>query len=313
MRACQQCGLSIGDTATFCPVCGALADPGDAPPPPQPPSARPVSCALCGHPGPLVDVESFRLCGRCQGQLELLVDREPRSGATIRVLTTEEDARRSVARTVDGRYSSILDGDTCDVCAAMDDRTTTDLDEAQGRTPNKNCTNPDGCRCVVFFEMTSLGASDVRAFLEYAVGHILPATAQAVEGFHEEVRSRDREVSRRLHAASDHVSEARRCEKTDAPRAAALYRQAIVEYLESSEDPLDSQFVRRDVQYVVDRLSLVLKRSGLLEEALEEIDCAASLGLVDREDSGTKAQREALNKRRISLRRAVAKAAHDKG
>ena len=26
MRACAQCGLSIGDAATFCPVCGARAD-----------------------------------------------------------------------------------------------------------------------------------------------------------------------------------------------------------------------------------------------------------------------------------------------
>ena len=180
MRACKQCGLSIGDTATFCPVCGTVADPGEAPPTTTPPPA-------------------------------------------------------------------------------------------------------------------------------------LVASDQALEVLPEEVPSRSAQASRGVRVASNHESEARRCEKTDAPRAAALYRQAVLEYLESSKDPLDSRFVRRDVQRVFDRLSLVLKRSGLIEEALEEIDSAASLGLVDGEDRGTKARREALAKRRDALRRAVTKAAHDKG
>ena len=180
MRACQQCGLSIGDTATFCPVCGTVADPGEASPTTTPPPA-------------------------------------------------------------------------------------------------------------------------------------LVASDQAVEVLPEEVRSRSAEASRGVLVASDHESQARRCEKTDAPRAAALYRQAIVEYLESSQDPLASQSVRRDVQRIFDRLSLVLKRSGLIEEALEEIDSADYLGLVDGEDCGTKARREALIKRRDTLRRAVTKAAHYKG
>ncbi len=108
--------------------------------------------------------------------------------------------------------------------------------------------------------------------------------------------------------ASDLESAAHECEKADPSRAAALYRQAVVAYLESSGDPFESPSVRRDVQRVFDRLSLVLKREGLLNEALEEIDSAAYLGLVD-DGCGTKAQREALVKRRDALRRAVAKAA----
>jgi len=179
MRACRQCGLSIGDTATFCPVCGTAADPAEA--------------------------------------------------------------------------------------------------------------------------------SSTTAFAPASV-----ASDQAVEVLAEEPHSPDTEASRGVLVAADHESEARRCEKTDAPRAAALYRQAIVEYLESSEDPLDGPFVRRDLQRVFDRLSLVLKRSGLLAEALEEIDSAAYLGLVDGEECGTKARREALIRRRDSLRRALTKAAPDK-
>ena len=180
MRACKQCGLSIGDTATFCPVCGTVAGPGEAWQKTTPPSAS-------------------------------------------------------------------------------------------------------------------------------------VASDQDVEVLPEELYSRSMEASRDVLVAADHESEARRCEKTDAPRAAALYRQAIVEYLESSKEPLDSPSVRRDLQRIFDRLSLVLKRSGLIEEALEEIDSAAYLGLVDGEDCGTKARREALVKRRDTLRRAAPKAAQDKG
>jgi hypothetical protein len=172
MRACTQCGLSIGDTATFCPVCGTCADPVEASPAIAPPPA-------------------------------------------------------------------------------------------------------------------------------------LAARGQAADVFPEELSSPSAEASPDVLAAPDYESQARRCERTDAPRAAALYRQAIVAYLESSTDPLDSQSVRRDLQRVFDRLSLVLKRDGLFKEALVEIDSAAYLGLVDDEDCGTKAQREALRKRRDTLRRAV--------
>jgi len=178
MRACQHCGLSIGTTATFCPVCGTLADPGEASP----------------------------------------------------------------------------------------------------------ATTP---------------------------APVLAASDRAVEVLPEEVPSRSAEPSRGVRVASGHESAARRCERTDAPRAAALYRQAIVQYLESSEDPLDDPVACRDLQRLFDRLSLVLKRSGLIEEALEEIDSATYLGLVDGDGRGTKARREALIKRRGALRRAMTKAAHD--
>ena len=178
MRACKQCGLSIGDTATFCPVCGTIAHPREAPP-----------------------------------------ETAPRASA---------------------------------------------------------------------------------------------AGSQAVEAPPKRALLPSAEASHDVPVPSDPESEARRCETVDAPRAAALYRRAIVEYLESGDDPLDSQSIRRDLQRIFDRLSLVLKRSGLIEEALEEIDSAAYLGLVD-EGCGTKARRDALIKRRDGLRRTVAKAARDDG
>ena len=75
--------------------------------------------------------------------------------------------------------------------------------------------------------------------------------------------------------------------------------------MESAAEPLDHEGVRRDLLQIFDRLSVVLKRAGLPEEALEEIDCAASLGLLECQDQGIKRHREALKKRRESLQRSL--------
>jgi hypothetical protein len=113
--------------------------------------------------------------------------------------------------------------------------------------------------------------------------------------------------------ATEFEAEARALEKSDALRAIAFYRQAVLACLETDEGPLMSESTRRMVQRLFDRLSIVLKREGLIEDALEEIDAAAYLGLVDDENCGTKARREALVKRRGALRRAVAKASSRPG
>ncbi len=162
MRACRQCGLSIGDTATFCPVCGTLADPEEAPP------------AVADEPIP--------------------------------------------------------------------------------PAPKPSATAEQGAVAITAAELEA---------------------------------------------------EAHACEKTDPARAATLYRQAIVERLDSGDDLLTDRSLRRDVQRLFDRLSGVLKREGQIEDALEEIDAAAYLGLVHDEECGTKARREALVKRREALRRAI--------
>ena len=111
------------------------------------------------------------------------------------------------------------------------------------------------------------------------------------------------------HTPAELEAEARECDKTDPARAVALYRRAVVAHLEASDDPLADRSATRDVQRLFDRLSIALKREGLLDEALEEIETAAYLGLVDDPTRGTKAQREALAKRRDALRKAGAKPA----
>ena len=112
-------------------------------------------------------------------------------------------------------------------------------------------------------------------------------------------------MSRRVRDAALPMHEAGDLEKTDPERAVTLYRESILRFLEAAADPLDQEPVRHDLLVIFDRLSLVLKREGQPEEALEEIDSAASLGLLDCRDHGIKGHREALTKRRESLRRSL--------
>jgi uncharacterized Zn finger protein (UPF0148 family) len=116
----------------------------------------------------------------------------------------------------------------------------------------------------------------------------------------------DDAVSRRLREAALPMQLAGDCEQSDPVRSAALYRETILRFLDAAADPLDRADVRHDLLFIFDRLSLVLKREGLPEEALEEIDSAASLGLLACQDRGIKTHREALKKRRESLRRSLA-------
>ena len=193
MRACEQCGLSIGDSATFCTVCGARVDP----------SATAVV-------------------------------------ATATVATPEA-------------------------------------------TPA-----PDGVELAAERTVAEENVAE-RATVQDAPAADTPQDAG----------------SRRVRDAALPMREAGDFEKTDPERAVALYRESILRFLEAAADPLDQETVRHDLLAVFDRLSLVLKREGQPEEALEEIDSAASLGLLDCRDHGIKGHREALTKRRESLRRAL--------
>ena len=61
MRLCKNCGLSMGDAATFCQVCGTLADPDDgARDATQAPDLEcaPAASAPAAAPAPPVPVSS---------------------------------------------------------------------------------------------------------------------------------------------------------------------------------------------------------------------------------------------------------------
>jgi hypothetical protein len=216
MRACTQCGLSISETATFCAVCGARADPaadmGQAPAPEVAAAAEPEASVEAVAPAP----------------------------------------------------------------------------EAPPATPTEAPDEPVA-------QAPETPAEPAATTVETQI----PGAAEAPPSVPETA------ASRRRREASLPMVEAERLEKTEPLRSAALYREAIIGLLESAAEPLDHEGVRRDLLQIFDRLSVVLKRAGLPEEALEEIDCAASLGLLDCQDQGIKGHREALKKRRESLQRSL--------
>ena len=108
--------------------------------------------------------------------------------------------------------------------------------------------------------------------------------------------------SRRMTEVSGLLRDASACEATDAARAADLYRAAIFACLEATDDPLGSEDLRRDLLCGFDRLSGVLEREGIPAEALDVVDSAASLGLLDGGHAADREHLEALKHRRESLR-----------
>jgi hypothetical protein len=94
--------------------------------------------------------------------------------------------------------------------------------------------------------------------------------------------------SARLREAREQEEKATCFEDKDPSLAAALYRGAIIHYLDVCDDALEDEEVRSHLLFVFDRLTVMLTRCGQPDEALEEIDCASSLGLLDCQDSAVR-------------------------
>jgi len=103
---------------------------------------------------------------------------------------------------------------------------------------------------------------------------------------------------RRIKLAEEPIHEAWSLRVRDPDRAVALYRQSIQRFLDLDEGTLDSPQARRSLLYVFDRMSDLLQSSGRHEEALETVEWATSLGLLDDDAAATKAHRDALRRRR---------------
>jgi len=103
---------------------------------------------------------------------------------------------------------------------------------------------------------------------------------------------------RRITEAEEPIHEAWSCRVSDPDRAVALYRQSIHRFLDLDEDTLDSARARKALLFVFDRLSDLLQSSGRDEEALEAVEWATSLGLLDDDEAETKSHRDALRRRR---------------
>jgi hypothetical protein len=319
MRFCRDCGLSIGETATFCATCGAVmpvaAPVADAAAPesvapssvsaatgPAAPAAAPArpACRLCGREEPAVDAAGA--CPACRAAIALFVAAEPRESLAVTLATSDVGAGGQRLTIANAIYSALADEDTCAHCRAMDGRETTDVAVAATWAPNPHCGNPAGCRCLVFFEHESLSADEQQQFVDYAADRGLHVTAPAVAAFHDEQRRRREQIDRHLEDVAGILREARPLERSSPQRAVALYRKAVEGLLACGEMPLDERRVRRDLPLAFNRLTLVLQVMGRGAEALDEFDRAASLGLFERDDCGRKSDREALGNRGRRLR-----------
>jgi hypothetical protein len=290
MKYCHDCGLSIGEKATFCATCGALV-----------PSAPP--CTMCGS-----DADEGGVCPACRAALATFVARGPEE-PVLSLAASNSSPDAPLATVATAIYSAVADADTCPACAAADGTETDDPAAAAGWAPNPRCTNPAGCRCLVFYEHERLEADEEHDFVAFAAARGLGVTAATVAAFHADGRERRAQTEQRLCVAAELLRGAAAFEKTEPERAAALYREAIDALLACGPAPLDERAVRHDLPLAFNRLTLVLKGLGREAEALDEIERAASWGIPERADCGRKSDRDALRNRARRLRGHVTAAA----
>jgi hypothetical protein len=297
------------------PAAPAMAFPATAaaaPTPPAPATHSEAALSPAAEPAPLAclvcrrtvtAVEDGGVCHSCRDDLDLFVAAGLEESAGVSLAGGTSNGRQRVTAS-NAIYSALADDDTCPVCRAMDGRETGDIAAAAGWAPNRRCRSPLGCRCAVFYEHESLAAGEEPAFIAYAAAHGLHVTAPAVSAFHDETR-RIRQAADRLDDATLALAEARTLEKIDPEQAVTRYREAIDCLMACGESPLDERRVRRDLPFAFNRLTLVLKALDRRPEALDEIERAAAMGILDRDDCGRKADRDALLNRRQRLRESL--------
>lgn len=234
-------------------------------------------------------------------ELALFVARGP-EGPAVSLATSEGAPAAPHATVANAIYSAVGDAHTCPACAAADGTETADPASAAAWAPNPRCTSPKGCRCLVFFEHERLDPGEEGAFVAFAAARGLGVTASAVAAFHADVRERREQAAQRCSAAAGLLRAAAGFEKPEPEQAVALYRKAIESLLACSPAPLDERAVRRDLPLAFNRLTLVLKGLGRDDEALDELERAASLGITERADCGRKSDRDALRNRARRLR-----------
>lgn len=108
---------------------------------------------------------------------------------------------------------------------------------------------------------------------------------------------------RKLAAVAVLLEAASGCEHREMSRAAALYQEAILGCLDAADGDGDFAGVQHELLRGFDGLSALLERRGLTEEALEVVDDAAALSLLDGGERVAGGHCDALLARREDLRR----------
>ena len=194
-------------------------------------------------------------------------------------------------------------GTRFDAAAAIDTLEATQVSEGPQAGPD---TDPGADRWADA-EACEPGAelvADIGAEPIASVGSELDADTTAQSASEPEPSTRDRKLA----AIAVLLESASGFEAADVSRAAALYQEAILSCLDAAGDPDGAtavDYVDQELLRGFDGLSSLLERSGLAEEALEVVDDAAALGLLDDGDVAASGHRDALRVRREDLRRGL--------
>lgn len=303
MRACEQCGLSIGDTATFCPVCGARCAP------------LPVAK---DEPAPAVEGGAAEWDPRVgfagSWGPEAGADLTPVPGLAARPWSEsgwrpEEDSQVDAGPEPEQTQPGFGEQPPAEPWPAPADEPRPAEDTEF--TPGQSLRWSAGSESAPETESAPVAEAQAQAEAEAQVkpeAEAEPVVEPEPEAEAEPAPEPEAEpayVEQRLAALSTLLHDAAGLESTEPARAADLYRDAIVAALDVSDDPLDLPDARRHLLRGLDGLSLVLARQGLSEEALAVVDDAASLGLLEGGDDVGAVHRAALNARREELLRAV--------
>lgn len=275
VQACVQCGLSIGESAAFCPVCGARHGDGVAvatavePGAPLAPALDPQAGASFGP-----EAREFETPG---AGTEMPPGQEPATGL-VTELGPDQGHEPDAEYEVEPEVASGAEPEA----VRLDAGPVTGHGAIHEARPEAHA------------ELVADLASEHR---DEAAADALTTAEAAAEESPDDVRER------RMVEIAALLEFGGRCEEANPARAAVVYGEAVVGCLEITDDPLGVEPVRRDLLRGFDRLSFVLEQQGLPEEALAVVDDAASLGLLDGEDGVAAPQRGALRDRREGLRR----------
>jgi len=313
VRACEQCGLSIGDTATFCPVCGARCAPlpvaKDEPAPAgeSEPAEWDPRVGFAGSWGPEAGADPTPVPGLAarpwsesgwRPEEDSQVDAGPEPEQTQPGSGEQPPAEPWPAPADEPRPAEDTEftpGQSLRWSAGSESAPETEsapVAEAQAEA-----------EAVVEPEPEAEPDAEPEPEAEAEPGVEPEPEVEAELAPEPEVEPAS--VEQRLATLSAVLHDAAGLESTEPARAADLYRDAIVAALDVSDDPLDLPDARRHLLRGLDGLSLVLARQGLSEEALAVVDDAASLGLLEGGDDVGAVHRAALNARREELLRAI--------
>ena len=343
MRACAQCGLSIGEAATFCPVCGARAGEGGvatAAAPGPPPEVQAVGSAA---PGAAVEPEALQASVGPAAPEAATEHGAP--AVTGPAAEAEPPAQPAVApdepfeEPPELEHEATLDATPVigrgHILDAPPEPQPAELVASLSAAPKEGAaellsTNdaggaaPEAGQPVVATSIDEQSrvavegaqAADKPPVAEEPTDALEdPAAAEAPQAAVEDppaAEAAEPQESAAADARERKLAElaallefAGRCEEPNPARAAVVYGEAVVGYLDVTDDPLSDDVVRRDLLRGFDRLSFVLERQGLSEEALAVVDDAEALGLLGGKNGLEAAPLGSLRDRRESLRRAL--------